>query len=109
MILTIDRGSTRKGFYSFSFGVDYDICIFQDSFYIPSIDKQVMHQIDDIITTSHSLLKCVLNIKHPLLLQNNNIIESSSITVLRDYFAIRLIHRRFNVELIEIGKRLIKD
>jgi hypothetical protein len=114
MKLVIDRGSTKKGYYLFSFGVDYDISIFEEEIGMTGVDKEVMSEIDKIITGSVELKFCVLHLKHPLLLEELN--EKTDIhsffsfglakNILREYFALRLIHRRYTVELIEIGKRL---
>ena len=78
---------------------------------------EAMSEIDKIVTKSVELKFCVLYIKHPLLLENdtedrihNNFFfeDVEARKMLRSYFALRLIHRRDNVELIEIGKRLFK-
>jgi len=117
MKLVIDRGSTKKGYYHFSFGVDYDISIFEEEIWMAGVSKETMVEIDKIITKSAELKWCVLYIKHPLLLEHDNEVSKSSNSffvdenarhILRSYFAIRLQHRRFPVDLIEIGKRLFK-
>ena len=114
MKLIIDRCCNISNFYSFSFGIDFDVLIFHEEFYLPSINKEEMSKIDKIITGSAELKFCVMYIKHPLLLETPTdpdlfITEKTYRTVLRDYFALRLIHRKFKVELYEFGKRLFKD
>jgi hypothetical protein len=122
MKLIIDRAQTKSGIYSVSFGPDFDILIFREEFYLPSINKEIMSEVDRIITNSPNLVFCVTHIKHPLLIENcnpndfstrqgffENIDEIIFRKKLRDYFAIRLIHRRYPVELYDFGKRLFKD
>jgi len=120
MKLIIDRSSTKKGYYHFSFGVDYDISIFEEEIWMAGVSKETMVEIDKIITKSAELKWCVLYIKHPLLLESfelpdptkksiGNFFRDENVKhILRSYFAIRLQHRRFPVDLIEIGKRLFK-
>lgn len=117
MILVVDRGSTKKGYYSFSFGVDYDVSIIQESIWMSGVGKEMMADIDKIITNSISLIFCVTHLKHPLIMesndkpQNNHSFFSFGLArnILREYFTLRLIHRRSEVQLIEIGKRLFRD
>jgi hypothetical protein len=115
MKLIIDRGSTRKDFYTIQFGPDFDIAIFIDAIWIGGTSKETLSEIDKIITKSAELKWCVLYIKHPLLLEHDNevskspngfFVDENARHVLRSYFALRLIHRRHSVELIEIGRRL---
>lgn len=116
MKLIIDRFCTKKDKYHFSFGVDYDISIFEEEIWIHGVPKETMPEIDRLITGSIELKFCVLNLKHPLLLEPPSnplqhfwwIGEDESYRKLREYFALRLIYRRSSVELIEIGKRLFK-
>lgn len=114
MKLIIDRGSTNKKFYTIGFGVDFDTLIFVDTVWIGGVNPETLSEMDRIVTKSAELKWCVMLIKHPLLLENSN--EDSAISkffvdenirhTLREYFTIRLIHHRYHVELIEIGKRL---
>jgi hypothetical protein len=108
MKLIIDRCSTKRFIYSFGLGPDYDILVGQWN--IPFVKcKETMSEIDRLITNSIDLKFCVLNLKHPLLIESNNSLEKFGHDykpILREYFALRLIHRRFSVELIEVGKRL---
>jgi hypothetical protein len=117
MVLIIDRGSTKRQFYSIQFGVDFDTLIFSETIYLKSLNKELISKIDRIVTKSVELKWCVMFIKHPLLLEHNNekIIkgeefdESVVRQTLREYFAVRLQHRRFPVELYDIGKRLFDN
>lgn len=114
MILIIDRGCTKKDRYQFSFGVDYDVLIFEKEIWIPGIPRETMPEIDKLITGSIELKFCVLHLKHPLLLEPTSsplqqswwLGEDESYRKLREYFALRLIYRRFEIQLYEIGKRL---
>jgi len=118
MKLIIDRFSTNKKVYSFEFGPSFDISI--GYWEIEKHDAKTMAEIDKIVTGSAELKFCVLYIKHPFLVEQYYEQDNISANIwrgmteitfrkqLRDYFALRLIHRRDNVELIEIGKRLFK-
>lgn len=58
-----------------------------------------------------SKIFCVTHIKHPLLLEDTagKEIENYGLDYkrqLRNYFAVRLMHRKYEVELYEFGKRL---
>jgi hypothetical protein len=108
MKLIIDRFSTKKNIYSFGFGPDFDILVAQWN--IPFVKcKETMAEIDRLISNSIDLKFCVLNLKHPLLIESTKDLEKYGHDykpIIREYFALRLIYRRFPVELIEIGKRL---
>ena len=113
MKLIIDRGNTKKGFYTIQFGPDFDIFIFEESIWMNGLSKEVISEIDRIVTGSVDLKFCVLHIKHELLLDyeennlsNNFFIDNEYKQILRNYFAVRLIYRKYDVELIEIGKKL---
>jgi len=113
MKLIIDRGSTKKGFYSIQFGVDFDTLIFSEKIWISGLNPKIISNIDMIVTKSAELKWCVLYIKHPLLLEHgdrpstNSFFEDENARhTLREYFTVRLMHRRFSVDLYEIGKRL---
>lgn len=122
MKLIIDRKSTITDFYTVDFGPDFDIFI--GSWKIPTnlISPEALAEADRIITKSVELKWCVMYIKHPLL-QKSYTDETQSFSTkffinsdetflkkpLREYFALRLFHRRFPCELIEIGRRLFKD
>jgi hypothetical protein len=119
MVLIVDRGSTENGIYSFSFGADFDVLINTWKFPIHGIDKEELSDVDKIITNSISLTFCVLYLKHPLLLKDynssnesfhnrffNNLDDRIYKRKLREYFALRLIHRRFPILLTEFGNRL---
>lgn len=110
MKLIIDRGIDKPAIYSFSFGMDFDVLIGSWDIYINSIPKETMSDIDKIVTNSPDLVFCVTHIKHPLLLEgkfslNDDYYGYSSCKDLREYFALRLIHRRYDLKLYEFGKR----
>lgn len=83
---------------------------------MPVVPKEIMAQVDKIVTNSPNKVFCVTHIKHPLLLKSygatlpekyNNVKEEITFKQdLRHYFALRLQHRRYPVELYEFGKRL---
>lgn len=116
MKLIIDRFSNNSNIYSFEFGPDFDISI--GFWRIERQDDETMAEIDKIITKSVELKFCVLYIKHPFLLEQceqpgysssnlwKGITEITFRKKLRDYFALRLLHRRHPVELYEFGRRL---
>jgi len=113
MKLIIDRSITKKGFYTIQFGPDFDIFIFQEEIWMSGVPFEVMSEIDKIVTKSAELKFCVLYIKHKLLLDydennlsNNFFIDNEYKQILRNYFAVRLTYRKYDVKLIEIGKKL---
>ncbi|MFW6272697.1 MAG: hypothetical protein ACOC2U_02820 [bacterium] len=111
MILYIDRGITERGLYRFDFGIDFDILIASYAIQMNTV-REDMATIDKIVTNSPSLVFCVTHIKHPMLLEKgsdsfpNGILKDFNRKKLRNYFALRLIHRRHEVKLYENGKRL---
>jgi len=116
MILIVDRGSTKKDIYTYEFGVQQDVMIGSWDIYMNSIPKETMADLDMIITKSPDLVFCVTHIKHPLLVEgrsNDSTIATDFLEVvrrnLREYFALRLIHRRYPVKLYEFGKRIFND
>jgi hypothetical protein len=117
MKLIIDRNITDKHFYTIDFGVDFDCLI--GSWKIPSkfVTPEAMSEADRIITNSPSKVFCITHIKHPLLMKNYtnentlsnfwlNSDEKFLKKPLREYFALRLIYRKYDVDLYELGKRL---
>jgi hypothetical protein len=116
--LIIDRGSTIEGIYRVEYGVDFDVMIGYWDFHMQLINSKTMSEIDMIITKSVELKNCVLYMKHPLLLENTtedfsdqkgffNTFEEVSVRKnLRNFFAVRLTHRRYQVDLIDLGRRL---
>jgi len=115
MKLIINRGVSQKDIYQVSFGPDYDILIFDYSFPMNVVDTKVMKDIDYIVTNSPDLVFCVTHIKHPVLRKEYHTpneqpffgrCDSVYKSQLRNYFAIRLRHRRQPVEVIDFGQRL---
>jgi len=119
MKLIIDRGMNKENFYSVEFGPDFDILIFTAQFFIPSINKEDMVEVDKIITNSFDKVFCVLYLKHPLLMKDYSVSQSNKSfflkdesefrNILRDYFAVRLKYRHYPVELYEFGRRLFNS
>jgi len=108
MKLIIDRSSTKKNIYSFGFGPEFDILVGQWNIQFIKCNE-TMAEIDRIITNSVDLKFCVLNLKHPLLIESTKDLERYGHDykpILREYFALRLIYRRSEFQLIELGKRL---
>jgi len=121
MKLIIDRGSTDKDMYTVEFGPDFDVLIGTWSIWMKAVDKKTMAEADRIFTNSPNKVFCVTHIKHPLLLESYNegpvtlqtfwprVDDKMLRQPLREYFALRLIHRRYPVDLYEIGKRLFNE
>ena len=119
MKLIIDRGMTIKNIYTIEFGVDFDVMIFKSSIVMNTISKDILAEADKIITKTSEMKYCVMYMKHPLLLNSYAKTEETTPKfwmssgdslkqILRSYFAIRLKHRRYPVELYELGKRFFK-
>jgi len=122
MKMLIDRGSTEKDIYLVEYGVDWDIMVGVWRIPMNVVSKEAMAEADRIFTKSSELKFCVMYIKHPLLLKSYTQDTTQSLSniwqsvvssdekflkePLRSYFAIRLQHRKFPVDLTEIGKRL---
>jgi len=120
MKLIIDRMSTDKDFYTIEFGLDFDVLIGSWKIYTKLVPAKALVDLDMIVTRSAELKWCVMYIKHPLLLKSYVQEESQSIgskvwnksdekywkQPLREYFALRLQHRKYPVDLYDIGKRL---
>ncbi len=117
MVLVIDRGIDKRGIYTYSLGIEFDVMIGSWDIYINSVPKETMADLDMIITKSPDLVFCVTHIKHPLLLEgrsnDSKTIDTDFLEVvrrnLREYFALRLIHRRYELKLYEFGKRIFND
>ncbi len=125
MKLIIDRSSTERGIYSVDFGPDFDILVGSWKIVMKFISPSTMSDIDYLFTNSTSKIFCITHIKHPLLMKSYNKPEQKSnqhnasfwskaneeiwCRPLREYFALRLIHRRYDIDLYELGKRLFVD
>jgi hypothetical protein len=120
VILIVDRGQTKKGIYTFEFGVEQDILIGRWEIYMNAVKPDIMSQVDELVTNSPSKVFCVTHIKHPLLMEDYSddlntrsgffgaVDEISIKKKLRNYFAVRLTYRRYPVELYDFGRRLFK-
>lgn len=110
MKLIIDRMINQKGIYSVAFGPDFDVLIYKENFYINIIPKEIMSDIDLIVTNSPNLIFCVLYIKHPVIMKDYTIFTEEHYKIkIRTFFAIRLKYRKHPVELFEDGRRLFKS
>jgi len=107
MVLVIDRGSTKIGYYTIQFGPTTDVFIFDKSIWMLTALNEIP-EVDRIVTLSAELKYCVMYMKHPLLISNSNNILSYLTSVLREYFDIRMFYRQHEVTLYEFGKRLFK-
>lgn len=113
MKLIIDREVDRKHCYSVSFGIDYDILIGRWDFNTLSIHKDDMAELDRLVTNSPDTVFCICNMKHPLLMKDFSEKESSGFfnndhsfkRKLRNFYAVRLRHRKYKVDLLEFGKK----
>ena len=119
MKLIIDRAQTTKNIYSIEFGIDFDVLIGRWEINVLTTKPDELSEVDRIITKSAELKYCVMYMKHPLLLKNYGDGDPTSSKAfrfqledysyrakLRNYFALRLTHRRRPVDLYEFGKRL---
>ena len=108
MKIFIDRATNEAGIYSVKYGIEEDcpIAFIERNFYGRwsgeiIINLKNISEIDKLITLHLPTLKgTVLTIKHPLVLDNKD--------MLRLWFA-RMKYKRDEVELVEFGRRFFEE
>jgi len=107
MKLIIDRFTRNESLYQIDFGVDYYILIGHWMFVKNLLTfPEELTLLDKLVTNSPDLSFCVMNLKNPILLKDNNWHINTFRKDLRDFWTIRLKHRKSPIDLIEFGKRL---